>query len=213
MLPMYCLTGCDTVSFFFGHGKAMAFRLMMQHANKFKTMAGLGNQAEISKQERAACAAFVTKLYGKECESLDAFRCERAGDTRKNAVAKKLTPTDDSFTLHLQRVVYQLNVWKQASQATQQLPNCRDFGYEMGPNGNLQPVLMNQGISAPELLNDLICDCKDNECNETCICFFNNQTCTAACGCGASLPMDDVDTCCSNPFTLEVSIHAGSDDE
>ena len=96
-------------------------------------------------------------------------------------------------------------VWKQASQAIQNLPSPTDFGYEMGCDDTMQPKLMSQGISAPELLNDIICTYRLNY-NYTCTCFNISQTCAAACLCGALPPMEDVDTYCSNPFTLQVSI-------
>ena len=35
LLPVYCLTGCDTVSGFYWHGKKSAFQLMMKNATKY----------------------------------------------------------------------------------------------------------------------------------------------------------------------------------
>ena len=43
MLPMYCLTGCDTTSSFRGHGKLGAFRLFIQKTDKFQGLSDLGS--------------------------------------------------------------------------------------------------------------------------------------------------------------------------
>ena len=32
LLTVYCISGCDTVSAFFGHGKVKAFKIMQKHA-------------------------------------------------------------------------------------------------------------------------------------------------------------------------------------
>ena len=72
MLAIYCITGCDTVSSFYGHGKKTAYRIMMQKADDFQALAGLGTKLDISRQAMTACTAFVATLYGKpNCNSLD----------------------------------------------------------------------------------------------------------------------------------------------
>ncbi|MCG7875886.1 MAG: hypothetical protein N0C90_06115, partial [Candidatus Thiodiazotropha endolucinida] len=39
--PVYCLTGCDTTSSFFGHGKKSAFRILKQKADSYVDLAKL----------------------------------------------------------------------------------------------------------------------------------------------------------------------------
>ena len=130
LLPIYCLTGCDTVSFLYGHGKGQAFRLMMNHSERYQGMAGLGTGDAITYSQTQACTKFISNMYGKESTSLTALRRERAGDIKKYVTAKKLPPTDDAFCLHLQRVSYQLKVWRQACQAIQVLPSLFNYGYQ-----------------------------------------------------------------------------------
>ena len=36
MLPVYCMTGCDTVSSFHGHGKKSVFRIMSNRQKSIK---------------------------------------------------------------------------------------------------------------------------------------------------------------------------------
>ncbi|KAL5008755.1 hypothetical protein ScPMuIL_014336 [Solemya velum] len=66
---------------------------------------------------------------------------------------------------------------------------------------------MAQGATAPELLNEFMCECEASVCGDDCTCVVNYQLCTTVCDCGG---MSDVDLAtCTNPFTTEV---LGSDE-
>ena len=65
MLSVYCLTGCDTVSSFRGHGKRTAYHLMMQKAAMFQPLSNLGKGLTLENDVKAAAIKFVGALYGK----------------------------------------------------------------------------------------------------------------------------------------------------
>ena len=50
--------------------------------------------------------------------------------TRKGDL-RSLPPTEDAFRLHVLRSLYQIAVWKQASETDPQLPNPCKFGREV----------------------------------------------------------------------------------
>ena len=58
------------------------------------------------------------------------------------------------------------------------LSDAVDYGYEQDDNGKMQPLMMSQSPTAPKLLNDIICDYKEN-CDEE-FWYQNTQPCTAA---------------------------------
>ena len=211
LLPVYCLSGCDTVSSFHGHGKATAFRIMMQKSTDLSALAGLGTKNKITKQERVACTLFVGYMYGKAgCDSLDKLRCEKAS---KKVLPKKLPPTENSLQQHILRAVYQLMIWRQANSVELDLPDPTQYGYYHNEANTLCSKMMDQ---APELLNDLVCDCTLSSCNANCTCLLHDQPCTAACSCEAQLPAEGDDECCTNPITLAAStviMDSDSDDE
>ena len=67
---------------------------------------------------------------------------------------------------------------------------------------------MTQPCAVPELLNDIVGDCKNGDCLDNCSCLKNHQTCTFECVCRATLAVQDDcdDVCksvCLNPKTLE----------
>ena len=125
-------------------------------------MAGLGTGDSITYSQTQACTKFVSKMYGKESTSLTTLRCERAGDIRKHmhVTAKKLPPTDNVFCLHLQRVSYQLKVWRQACQAIQVLPSPFNYGYQRQTDGSIKAQHIDQpcdtSISCKNLLTHAI---------------------------------------------------------
>ena len=140
LLTMYCLTGCDATSAFYGHGKRKAFKLMVQKCHRFQHLATLGESTNISNQEKVACTRFVSCMYGQESDTLNALRCKMA---HRNVMGKKLPPTDNSFSLHVLRCAYQLMVWRQAIVPVQDLPDPLDFGYDKNEN-TFHPQLMSQ---------------------------------------------------------------------
>ena len=92
MLSIYCITGCDTTSAFYGHGKITAFKLMMQQTAKFQALATLGTALLIYQHEKVASIRFVSCMYGKDSEYIDTLRssCDGAvvaNPTRNHKVA------------------------------------------------------------------------------------------------------------------------------
>ena len=131
-------------------------------------------------------------------------------------LVKKIPLIKDSFSLHLLLAFSHLTTWKQENKSFQQLSGGVRYGYEMDVNKKLQPKLMNQGVSAPELLNELICACTNNMTNAKCICLRNDQPYSPAGKCMATLPFgDEVRTkaWCTNPFTISaLDKHSDTDE-
>ena len=213
LLSIYTLTGCDTVSFFFGHGKATAFQLMQKHAEQLQDLEFLGSTSDISPEQQAACSKFVSLMYGHTSDSLNAVRCKMARSKKRQIVGKKLPPTEDSFFLHVKRTVYQLRVWRQAHLSIVDKPEPTEYGYEKDAQNRVSPKMMSQEPCAPELLNDFLCECPPKECNASCICFKNAQPCTAACVCKAALAGPEESSPCANSFTTEALVYNSESEE
>ena len=144
------------------------------------------------------------------CNSLNALRCEEAA---KKVSPRKLPPTEDSFHQHVLRTAYQLMMWRQSDKTTFSIPDPLMFGYYRDESNLLCPVMMTQSVAAPELLNNLICQCKDKSCSSNCSCFSSNQPCTSACNCMAIEAVGVSDNICTNPLTLSLWVVDGSDSD
>ena len=165
LLSIYCLTGCDTVSAFHGHGKKTAFKILMNRAESFQELASLGDGMQASDSVQRSAQTFVAAMYGSTLESLNDVRCVMAC---KKVTGKKLPPTENSFAQHLLRCIYQLMTWRKANIAMHAYLSPTMFGYERdGDTKLLQAVMMTQEPAAPELLNDLVCQNQMSRCVST----------------------------------------------
>ncbi|WAQ94372.1 hypothetical protein MAR_006843, partial [Mya arenaria] len=174
LLSVYCITGCDTTSGFFGKGKRRVFKLLTERASNYQPLLNLGEELLLSDLQRTACTRFVISLYG-------------GNDVQ--TLHQNIPPTAESLNLHLQKCVIQLWIWRHATTAQHDLPPFTYFGYEIDGDG-LTPKMMSQPAAAPELLNDLVCECEI--CSETCVCFANRQPCTVACSCTGNTHTDEM---------------------
>lgn len=197
ILTVYCLTGCDTTSSFFGKGKKTVFKQMMQYPGKYQQLHNVGESINLSRIQKMACTKFVVNLYGgRDTQSLNDVRCKMAMQSKH---PRSLPPTENSFSEHCLRCLLQLWIWRHATTAIHDLPPLVNFGYDINEECSIiRPTQMTQSPAAPELLNDLTCECPS--CNETCSCFANQQPCTMACSCTSNLKTDDLT--CTNIYTL-----------
>lgn len=204
LLPVFCITGCDTCSSFYGIGKKMVFQVLTKSASQLCDLAELGTQPVLLPQTKAAAVVFVGLLYGQSnCKSLNALRISLVLAKTK-VKPRKLPPTNDSFMLHLLRCIYQLQIWGGALAPTS-LPDPLDFGYTHdAQSGLFMPQMMTQAAAAPELLSDLVCVCS-NSCDDECICCSNEQPCTEACDCKGSVADEST---CHNLFTILANVES-----
>ena len=79
----------------------------------------------------------------------------------------------------------------------------------------MRPQMMSQSPAAPELLNDLACNCDNSVCDDNCTFFRNEQPCTLACKCKAAVPWDtqDENRLFTNVYTLAMQNAYDSESE
>ena len=96
-----------------------------------------------------------------------------------------------------------------------------DYGWERDLHIQLlHPVMMTQPCAVPELLKDVVCDCRHGKCDKNCCFVINEQACTAECECKAAIALVDEsdddeehEVTCLNPKTLEVFCPLDTDSE
>lgn len=203
LLSVYCLTGCDTSSFFFGKWKKTVFKLYAQRYEEFQSLYNLGEEAvAISEVHTKACTSFIATLYGHPFATLNQIRCMKA-QMSVQLRNTSIPPTENSFHQHCLRCVLQLWIWRHEVTPMHDVHVPTQFGYEYNAEANcLQPVLMTQPVAAPELLNDIVCMCE--LCDDECVCFVNKQSCSIACACKSR--SDGIDRqLCTNMYSLALA--------
>ena len=110
LLGMHALSGCDTVSFPFGHGKATALKVL-KSADHSGLYAVFGEQSANHQQLLETGRKFICSLYGVAAgESMASARYALyTKKTRGKAVCvKTLLPTDVNLAYHILRAHYQV---------------------------------------------------------------------------------------------------------
>ena len=106
------------------------------------------------------------EIYGKQnCTSLNSLRVHKA---ELKVSTKHTPPIDDSCKLHVLYCKYQLMDWERAKLFKKILPDPARYAYYKDQTDQtLHPLMMAQSPVAPELLNEIFCECYD-DCDENC---------------------------------------------
>ena len=101
LLPIYCITGCDTCFFFHGIGKKEAFQVLRKSASNLVKLSDLGSSSKLSGPVKAEAKYFVGLMYGYgQCKLLNTLWKTLVLQISK-VKPRKLPLTNDSLTPHL----------------------------------------------------------------------------------------------------------------
>lgn len=128
ILPVYCITGCDTVSSFYGHEKKNTFKVLRTRASKLQGLKDLGEEPELTSGQLESAVKFVRMMYGDQnITSLNELRSKKASG---KVGARKLPPCDNSFECHLKRALLQLFDWRHVLEAKPAKLNPLEYAWE-----------------------------------------------------------------------------------
>ena len=110
LVGLHCLTGCDSVSAFYGKGKKKALSLLLKDNTLCSAFKDLGEQFNITPDMVIALQKFVCKLYGQnDAETVNKARFNMFRLARKSEMA--MPPNKDSLTQHIKRANYQAGMF------------------------------------------------------------------------------------------------------
>ncbi len=107
VLPFHCITGCDTVSRFYNHGKKSAWKVFTDNTKTLEEF-GTGSDADFPSQLKTAEICIV-KMYSPKSK-LTSVNSLRAAMFNK-VDPESLPPTSDALHCHLLRCLYQVIEW------------------------------------------------------------------------------------------------------
>ena len=142
---------------------------------------------------------FIASLYdpkGKEKEAhsnMNVLHAKLAA--KRECVLAKLPPCEKSLKQHVKRAAWQTRIWISSHIAKPDLGSPLEYGWKR-EGEKLVPVYY-EGLSASEVMQDLLCTCsKRNLCGtDSCSCRKNRLACVELCSCH-----DDV---CQNPISTQ----------
>ncbi len=186
-LPGYhAVTGCDSVSAFFGRGKKIGLGIIRTNEEMRSTMSDLGNNREIDPCLLSRLFTFVCYLYGYDSNNINDVRV----DMFTTPMAKKkpppesqyLPPTADALEKHLKRANYQSYIWKHALEADPVLPSLNKSGW-IKTQDKLEIDWMENEPAPVAVLELISCGCKTDCSSKRCTCNKSGLACTDACNC------------------------------
>lgn len=181
---IHALTGCDTVSSFFGIGKKTALNSAQALAKSDPLrLKAIGNATVDTSRY------FAVALYDPKCkfkgshESLNKLRYNLAA--KRNVPIAKLPPSEPSFEQHILRASWQTKTWTSAHDPNPEIPAPAGHGWILQEK-SLVPAYF-EGPTALEKLQDFYCNCLGAKCSdeEKCSCCADGVTCSEVCRCEA----------------------------
>ena len=202
LLAVHALTGCDTVAFMWGIGKAK----LLSGCKLLK----VGNTEMPMDKVLLEATQFVARCYGcASSEIMSATRYEVwIGKASKRKVTgapklKSIPPTSEAFEQNVRRSHFQVPVWKAALEKDPPELAPTHFGWEKDEaSRSLLPVTLSEGVALArtDVLKVIRRGCAtDQPCaTARCMCGTAQISCTIFCGC------HEVEECC-NRWTKKVS--------
>ena len=206
LLAVHAITGCDTVSYFFGKGKVSAVSIMMKHDIDLEII-GIPD-AELS-DVIAAGRKFISILYKEKVSttSMNKIRYTIFRSKRDTPKIKSLPPTDPALDEHIKRAHLQTMLWKSADEKEPPIVDICAFGWEI-KDGIPVPCTGVSEVAPSELMKVIACGCSaKNACSRhNCSCHSAGLPCTSFCMCLAQ-------ESCYNPHTKQDEDSESEDSE
>lgn len=217
IIGMHALSGCDTVSYPFGKGKASAISILTD-TKKVSSQCDLSSLYTVLGETNAKhcelleCGAnFFALLWGMPVGmSMEDVRNKLFSKNKKGIKIMSLPPTSSNVLLHTLRAHLQVMLWKSADKLDPppQAEDITEYGW-IYKEGVPVPLVSKKPIAPETLLDITQCHCKleGKLCEgKMCSCHKVGVSCTPYCGCEGG-------ETCKNPHTLQIIESISSDNE
>lgn len=140
-IGLHALTGCGSVSDFYGKSKVNGAKLLAQQETLQRTLGERLKTPEVSEDLFKGIQTFVCHLYGQVgCEDVNLAKYNLF-DLGKHS-DDVLPPTQDTLKKHALRANYQAAIWRRSLEQLQHLPNPvshgpYDHGWKLAEDGTL----------------------------------------------------------------------------
>ena len=220
ILVVHAISGCDTTSAIYGHGKSSVWKKLLQ--NDTTSLTEVINDVEASHASvfEAGMKLMVLIYGGKSTDTLNHMRyIMYMSNTASSTVQQRperLPPTESAARYHIYRVHLQVVQWISLMAANIEPTN---WGWK-DIEGHLVPQTTDKDAAPADILSVVRCKCKiesKRPCTTLlCSCMKHGSSCVAACkncigqSCGNAdkpgmlhLDRADDDVNCDNIFDLE----------
>lgn len=185
VLPLFhALTGCDTVSCFYGKGKKTAWSAWNSYPALTHAMLGIINDTDsyTSQSTLSILERFIIIMYDRTSECCDLDSARKQLFLKKCKSLETLPPTSNAFIQHIRRAILQAVIcWSHSLEKQHENCDASDWGWCYVEN-RWQPIWMTLPEVAKSCRELISCTCKKG-CSGRCSCHKANLSCTALCHC------------------------------
>jgi hypothetical protein len=164
---VYAFQRCDTTSAFKGIGKVKAIKTLQKSPQFQSALAHIGDFEQISEDFFLQMEAFTFLLYGdKEVSCVNDLRCKKiigkccstgeTFDASKNIDLGVLPPCRNCLREHLERVNYQVGLWKRAHIAKPVYPGPTHYNGWQCVDGMSEPKWVSGDFIPQQLVDTLV---------------------------------------------------------
>jgi len=190
-------TGCDTVSSFFGRGKATCFAAWRSQPQRISREIILSLKGDfipltVLSPTFQCLEILAISFYDKNSEDVHVNAARVTLSSQKKFDFELLPPTQSALLEHVNRAFYQSRVWLQSLLSIQTLPSPSDFGW-MKVKGSWEILWSKEPMTCNDLITLVSCKCKkEGGCKGgNCGCLKHGLRCTDLCSCNC----DENDPC------------------
>ena len=178
LIGLHALTGCDSVSSFFGKEKSKVFTKLKKNPQFLSCLSKLGNDFRLTEQIIDDVLEFVCCVYGASgSSSMNDVRYALFCSNTKSSKSSNLPPCLDCLRLLTARANYQVALWLRSLENNASIPSSNGHGWNI-KYGLLEVQWMNCHPAPDAVLELMSCLCS-NDCSErSCPCIRNVMKCT-----------------------------------
>lgn len=188
----HAITGCDTVSFFYGKKKKTMWETWTVYPELTGALLSISMQPNnVSDDVMKIVERFIVIAYDRtsDLRSVDALRKRLYC---KHSRMLDIPPTSAALSQHVKRAAYQAgHIWAQCTSKQVILPSPGDWGWQKeSEDGPWQPKWTTLRQAQDECMELISCKCKKS-CSGRCGCRSHDLKCTQLCICDGKCYKDD----------------------
>eukprot|EP00794_Sanderia_malayensis_P013328 gene13328-14703_t len=162
LIQLHALSGCDSVSGFFGHGKKAIINSAAKAGTDIQRLQELGSSLTCDNELSKGVVKFILRYVYKEKEEAKIYfaRAKKWNSMKKKDTAR-LTPDQDSLYLHIRHANYQALIFRSYANASAPASPF-EHGWVRNDQGYLEPTTSTTA-SIPENIMDIFTDSDEEE--------------------------------------------------
>lgn len=183
LLVVHAISGCDTTSALFGHGKKGVLKVLTK-SKEIMSLAQRFGADDVTNDEAIDLGKqLLAVIYGgKPTDNLNGMRhniyCHLTSTATRAVQPERLPPTENSAKFHSLRTHLQVLQWKTLMSCN---ANPEEWGWKKSDDDTYLPIATDIEPAPEDILNFVRCKCRQACVTLQCSCRKHGLECVSAC--------------------------------